>query len=73
MKSAKRKVTRGSSMTFKAEEDRRENHPVAHGIGLIVAMLSGDLGCSAHEPSHHQSESRDEQEDLQAFELIAAM
>ena len=66
-RSRKRKITRGSSVTLRPRKIV-ERTPVAHGIGLIMAMLSCHLG-----RSHHQSESRDEQEDLQAFELIGAM
>lgn len=47
--------------------------PVSHRIGLIVPMLSGVLGGFADDPSHHQGEGCNEQEHLQAFELIGVM
>jgi hypothetical protein len=38
-------------MTFETEEYRAEHDPVSDGVGLIMSVLAGELGRTAHEPT----------------------
>ena len=38
-----------------------------------MTMLAGELGGLAHQPGDHEWQCRDEQQDLQAFDLVGAM
>ena len=55
------------------EEDGRQHHAVFDRVGLIVAVLVGQLCRVAYDPSHQQGQGRNQQQPLYALHVIRAM
>ena len=54
-------VVRASGDDAQPEEDGRQHHAVFHRVGLIVAVLVGQLRRFAYDPSHPQGQGGNQQ------------